>query len=521
MSTDEAAATPRSTGLDKDLKRVVRLEKATRDAVGRTAGLGFALLFLVAAMIVAFAFSQAIDARIMVVAAAAIGGYMALNIGANDVANNIGPAVGARALTMLGALVIAAIFETAGALLAGGDVVATISKGIVDPAAIPDPGEFVLAMMAALLAAAVWLNFATAVGAPVSTTHSIVGGVMGAGVAVAGFAAVDWPTMGAIAASWVISPAVGGLVAALLLELVRRTIFDRPHRLAAAGRWVPILVAAMAAAFAAYMLVKGLQKLWSPGPLVALILSLAAFAATWAVLRPVVARASLRLEDRPKAVRSLFRLPLVCAAALLSFAHGANDVANAVGPLAAIVHASASGPVAAEVGIPLWVMAIGAFGISLGLFLFGPKLIRTVGDEITRLNPVRGFCVALSAAITVIWASALGLPVSSTHIAVGAIFGVGFYREARANWRLRNVPRLPVDSPDWLRQIEAQARGEADGAPAAAVEEVLRRKEKKARKRRLVRRRHLLTIVAAWCVTVPLTAIFAAGLYALLSRTIG
>ena len=517
MSTEEAVA-PRSKGLDKDLKRVVRLEKATRDAVGRTAGLGIALLFLLAAMLVAFAFSGAIDARIMVIAAAAIGGYMALNIGANDVANNIGPAVGARALTMLGALLMAAVFEAAGALLAGGDVVATISKGIVDPAAIPDPDAFVLAMMAALLAAAVWLNFATAVGAPVSTTHSIVGGVVGAGVAAADFSAVDWPTMGAIAASWVISPALGGLFAALLLALVRRLIFDRPHRLAAAGRWVPILVAAMSAAFTAYILLKGLQKLWTPGPLLALILSIAAFAATWATVHPAVARASLHLEDRPKSIRSLFRTPLVCAAALLSFAHGANDVANAVGPLAAIVHVSASGPAGAEVDIPLWVMAIGAFGISLGLFLFGPKLIRMVGDEITRLNPVRGFCVALSAAVTVIAASALGLPVSSTHIAVGAIFGVGFYREVRANRRLRDVPRLPADSPQWLRRIEAEARGESESELDAAA---LLRKAKKARKRRLVRRSHLITIVAAWCVTVPLTAVFAAGLYALLSQTLG
>jgi PiT family inorganic phosphate transporter len=517
MPTEDLAV-PRSKGLDKDLKRVLHLERATRDTVGRTAGLGIALLFLLGAAVVALAFSEGIDARVMVVAAAAIGGYMALNIGANDVANNIGPAVGARALTMLGALLMAAIFEAAGALLAGDDVVATISKGIVDPALIPDSHAFVLAMMAALLAAAVWLNFATAVGAPVSTTHSIVGGVMGAGVAAADLSAVDWPTMGTIAASWVISPALGGLFAALLLAFVRYTIFDRAHRLAAACRWVPIFVAAMTAAFTAYILLKGLQKVWSPGPALALALSLAAFAASWAIVRPAVARASLRLEDRPKAIRSLFRAPLVCAAALLSFAHGANDVANAVGPLAAIVHISQSGPAGAAIDIPLWVMAIGAAGICFGLFLFGPKLIRTVGDEITRLNPVRGFCVALSAATTVIAASAAGLPVSSTHIAVGAIFGVGFYREACANRRLRDVPRLPADSPEWLRRIEAQARGESEGEPDPSAR---RRKEKKARKRRLVRRSHLVTIVAAWCVTVPLTAIFAAGLYALLSRTLG
>ena len=516
-----AVASARKRGMDKDLKRLVRLERAAQDAVGRGPGLAIALLFLLVAMLAAFAFSAATDARLVVVAAAAIGAYMALNIGANDVANNIGPAVGARALTMLGALAIAAVCEAAGALLAGGDVVATISKGIIDPAAIAEPRTFVLAMMSALIAAAVWLNFATAVGAPVSTTHSIVGGVLGAGVAAASLAAVQWPTVGAIAASWVVSPALGGLFAALLLAFIRRTIFDRPDRLAAARRWVPVLVAAMAAAFTAYMLLKGASKLWRPGPATVALLSAAAWGATWALLRQSVLRRTAHLDDRPKSIRGLFRTPLVCAAALLSFAHGANDVANAVGPLAAIVHAGGSGMVDAQVSIPLWVMAIGAFGISLGLFLFGPKLIRTVGDEITRLNPLRGFCVALSAAVTVIAASALGLPVSSTHIAVGAIFGVGFYREARANRRRRAGPKLPADAPAWLRRIEAEARDEEVAPPAAgAPDPTALRKQKKARKRRLVRRRHLMTIAAAWCVTVPLTAVFAAGIFALLGRLV-
>lgn len=510
------APPPRAKALDKDLKRVVKLEEATREAVGRTAAVGFALVFIVAAMLLAFAAVGTTDERLVIVAAAAVGGYMALNIGANDVANNIGPAVGARALSMLGALLIAAVFEAAGALLAGGDVVDTISKGIVDPAAISDAANFVAAMIAALLAAALWLHFATAVGAPVSTTHSIVGGVLGAGLAAAGFEAVDWRTMGAIATSWVISPALGALFAAALLAIIRRAIFDQVDRLAAARRWVPVLVAAMAAAFAAYMLLKGVEKLWRAGPWTTAICSALTFVVALAILRPVVRRASLHMENRKKAVRGLFRAPLICAAALLSFAHGSNDVANAVGPLAAIAHVSASRSVQAEVGIPFWVMAIGAFGISLGLFLFGPRLIRTVGDEITRLNPVRGFCVALSAAVTVIAASALGLPVSSTHIAVGAVFGVGFYRELRAN-RQRQTPELPDDAPAWLENLRAEAAGEAVPNPEEDAAKQ-KRKRKKARKRRLVRRAHLLTIVAAWCVTVPLTAVFSAGLYALLAQ---
>ena len=232
--------------LDKDLARINQLEAATA-AIGRPmVATGIAFVFVVICALAAFVLAGQQSGTLIIVVAAAFGAYMALNIGANDVANNMGPAVGAKVLTMGGALVIAVIFETAGALIAGGDVVSTISGGIVAPEAVADPDTFIWAMMAALIASALWLNLATWMGAPVSTTHSIVGGVMGAGIMAAGFAAVNWPTMGQIAASWVISPILGGVVAALFLAFIKSQINDVPDKITAARRWVPVLIGIMA-----------------------------------------------------------------------------------------------------------------------------------------------------------------------------------------------------------------------------------------------------------------------------------
>ena len=467
--------------LDKDLGRLGSLELATQYVARPLVAPGVALAFVVVVALAAAVFSGGSPDRLLVIAAAVFGAYMALNIGANDVANNMGPAVGANALTMGGALIIAAICETAGALIAGGDVVGTISGGIVAPEALGDGRDFVWAMMAALLASALWLNLATWIGAPVSTTHSIVGGVMGAGIAAAGIWAVNWPTMGRIAASWVISPLMGAIIAAGFLAFIKPRIIYAEDKIAAARRWVPVLVAIMAGAFSAYLALKGLSKVVKLGMGTALTLGAVIGLLTWALAVPVVRRQSEGLENRKKSLKKLFALPLVVSAALLSFAHGANDVANAVGPLAAIVDALGDGHADARVTIPLWVMMIGAAGISFGLLLFGPKLIRLVGSEITKLNAVRAFCVALSAAITVIVASALGLPVSSTHIAVGAIFGVGFYRE-------------------WHAERRARALGLVKGKEVAPEERT---------RRKLVRRSHMITVAAAWVITVPLTALLA------------
>ncbi len=398
--------------LDKDLTKLVHVEKATRFISRRLFAPGLALLFLALAGVFSSIYISAQPNAVFIIVAAMLGGYMALNIGANDVANNVGPAVGSRALSLVGALVIAALFESAGALLAGGEVVNTISKGIIDPALVPDTQSFVWIMMAALLSSALWVNLATFFGAPVSTTHAVVGGVMGAGIAAVGFSAVNWVTMSKIAASWVISPVLGGVIAALFLAFIKINIIYQDDKIAAARRWVPALIAIMAAVFSCYLVMKGLKRVWKPDVYMVLTIGFGVFFVALAFLRPWVRAKSQGLENRNESLRVLFHVPLICSAALLSFAHGANDVANAVGPLAAIIHSAQSGDIAAKVGIPLWVMLIGAVGISLGLFLYGPKLIRMVGEQITRMNPMRAFCVALSAAITVIIASALGLPVS-------------------------------------------------------------------------------------------------------------
>ena len=455
---------------------------------------GIALLFLsLVAVFVGNQFGLATEDSLLIICAAVVGGYMALNIGANDVANNMGPAVGGKVLTITAAIAIAAVCEFAGAVLAGGDVVKTVSKGIISPSGAVSVASFQILMLSALLAAALWINLATVLSAPVSTTHSIVGGVLGAGIAAAGFELVNWVTMAKIAASWVISPVFGAAVAALLLYFIKLRVLNVDDRLAAARKWVPILIGLMAAAFAAYMAMKGLKKIWKPSTVEIILFSAVCFAGAWALSRPYIAGKTRALSNRKQDIYGLFDLPLIIGAALLSFAHGANDVANAVGPLAAIVSTSgAGGDIASKVSIPLWVMVVGALGIAFGLGLFGPKLIAVVGEKITRLNSPRAYCVALSAAITVLIATTLGLPVSSTHIAVGAVFGVGFLREFAENPNRRKL---------------------RPGHKLNATAEEAFNSRNVRQTRFLVRRQFVWSIAAAWVITVPATAVLAAVLY--------
>lgn len=495
--------------LDKDLKKLVQVEKATQEISRTLATPGLLIIFMVGAVVVATRAMDQSSYTHFVVIAAVIAAYMAVNIGANDVANNMGPAVGSRVLTMTGAIAIAAFFEAAGAILAGGDVVQTVAKGLL----IEDHGivdiSFIHVMMAALLAAALWIHLATFLGAPVSTTHAIVGGVMGSGAAAAGFAAVNWSVMGIIAASWVISPIFGGLFAAILLGLIKSLIIYRDDKVAAARRWVPPLVGLMAGVFAMYLATKGLSRIWRPALEIVIVIGFIGFALGFFVARPWVERRAALIENRRKAIAELFALPLVGAVALLSFAHGANDVANAVGPLAAIVAvAQQTSSGVGQVALPFWVLAIGAFGISLGLTLFGPKLIRLVGEKITKMDPIRAYCVALSAATTVLVASALGLPVSSTHIAVGAVFGVGYLREYITN---RGVPN-PAVAP---RSVFLEP-SKLNATPEEAITNFRKRE-----KRMLIRRQHVFAIGAAWVITVPAAGFLAAACYMLMTAVSG
>jgi PiT family inorganic phosphate transporter len=513
-----------------ELRNITDIENAALRGRKEMLRFGVALFFIIG--IILFTSGMQTDSEaisIELVVAAMIGGYMALNIGANDVANNVGPAVGSKALTLTGAIIIAAIFESAGALIAGGDVISTIKKGIIDPALIDDPQTFIWLMMAALLAAALWLNIATAFGAPVSTTHSIVGGVLGGGIAAAGWDVANWSQVGAIAASWVISPLLGGLVAAGFLMWIKRSITYKDDMVTAAKKTLPLLIAIMAWAFSTYLILKGLKKVWAVDFEVALLIGFGFAVAVYIMVRPFITRQANYLENNKRSVNTLFTIPLIFAAALLSFAHGANDVANAVGPLAAINDAINSHGVSSTAEIPLWIMVIGAIGISLGLLLFGPKLIRTVGSEITELDQMRAYSVAMAASITVIVASQLGLPVSSTHIAVGGIFGVGFLREYLKRSYAKAIQEIKdhhqgKDEEDvnaYIRRFSKASIGEKKYMLAQLKEKEaeveLSKKERKSLNKvyqtELVKRSAFLKIVGAWVITVPASAGMAALIY--------
>jgi len=534
-----------------EILTVKKLEKEAMKSSGFDfIRLGMALFFMVIVLSYSFLTTGGIPNNMFLAIAALFGAYMAMNIGANDVANNVGPAVGSKALTMGGAIVIAAIFEAAGALIAGGDVVKTIKKGIIDISAFGgNTDSFIWAMMAALLAAALWLNLATMAKAPVSTTHSIVGGVMGAGIAAAGFSIVAWGTMGKIAASWIISPVLGGIIAATFLYSIKKTMVFQEDKISASTKWVPVFVAIMSWAFVTYLTLKGLKKIWpsivdiliflpqtkKPSFMVAAIFGLIIAVIVYFIVKKSVLAKAENIENSRAGVNQLFTVPLIFAAALLSFAHGANDVANAIGPLAAINDAVMTGGISSKAGIPLWVMAVGALGIALGLALYGPKLIRTVGSEITELDQMRAFSVAMAASITVIIASQLGLPVSSTHIAVGGIFGVGFLREYLAETDKRDVIAEGKEAIDdekkvlkalssELKTLEAKTDKKKENYERIVTlyqmidEEEEKIKEvkkdlKNAQKIKYVKRDAVKKIIAAWIITVPAAAILSAAIY--------
>lgn len=508
-----------------------RLIEAVPSLGSRLLKFGLAALFIIGVVLYTLYFGEGRVSMTLVIAAG-FGAYMAMGIGANDVANNVGPSVGSGALTLGGALLIAAIFEAAGALIAGGNVTETIRKGIIDPELIPDAQTFVWMMLAALLAAAMWLNLATAVGAPVSTTHSIVGAVLGAGVASAGFGVADWGLVGKIAASWVISPLTGGVIAAAFLYAIKHGITYQNDMAAAAGRNVPLLVALMAWAFVSYLLIKGLGNIFSIALVPAVLYGFVVAFIIFLLIRPVLRRNAGRIENSKSSVNTLFNVPLIFASALLCFAHGSNDVANAVGPLAAIVDVltASAGQITGQATIPLWVMMIGALGLSVGLALFGPRVIRTIGSEVTDLDQIRAYSIAMSATITVIIASQLGLPISSTHTAVGAVFGVGFLREYLKTSYARRIEEIKQHHAQEEQHVLDKFLHDFEVASAGEKKQMLKDLKKRAKKDKsavvlskrerkslrkvnraeLVKRSLVFRIVAAWIITVPASAIMAA-----------
>lgn len=481
--------------LDKDLDKLTLVEDASYHMTRGMTAPGLGLLFLMISALVASVYVIGQPSAMIIFASVVIGAYMAMNIGAKDVANNVGPAVGAKALPLGVALIIGAICEVLGAVTTGGNVVETISTGIINIRTIPDRSIFVWAMLSALMTAALLVNLSNYLKAPISTTHTVVGGVAGAGTAAYGFAAVDWLSLGRIAMTWVATPFISAFFATLLLAFIKEFIIYRDDKIAAARTWVPVLIGVMSGVFTAYLIWVGLHQVITVSFSTPILSGVVIGLATWRLCIPLIARQSQGLENRNQSLRTMFQWPLILAAALMSFAHGANDVSNAIGPVVAIVRATQGVIVGETARAPQWVMLIGAFGLSCGILLFGPRLIRLVGEQITKLNPMRAFCVSVSTALTVLVASRFGMPVSTTHTAIGAVFGVGFFRE----WYTRNARRR-LDTGD-----NTKGKRDEDNENTSEV-----------RRRYLVRRSHFMTIVAAWIITVPTSAALSAGCYGIM-----
>jgi PiT family inorganic phosphate transporter len=361
--------------------------------------------------------------------------YMTWGIGANDVANAMGTSVGSGAITVKQAIIIAAIFEFAGAFIAGGNVTKTIRKGIVDPSSIVDnPEILVFGMLAALLAAAIWLMIASARGWPVSTTHSIVGAVIGFAIAGIGIDAVQWGKVSMIAASWVVSPLLGGTIAFLLMMSIRRLILNTENPFQSAKRWGPAYVFLVGFIISLVTLFKGLKHLkielsvgMSFG--VAIVFGFFLAGVGWYLINKVRVDESADRDFHFASVEKVFTPMMIFTACAMAFAHGSNDVANGIGPLAAVVSiVQSGGEVSQKADLPLWILVLGGAGIVVGLSTMGYRVMKTIGSGITQLTPSRGYCATLAAAATVVLASRTGLPVSTTHIAVGAVIGVGLAR---------------------------------------------------------------------------------------------
>jgi len=377
----------------------------------------------------------ALHGTVLIVLAVIFGLYMTWGIGANDVANVMGTSVGSGAITVTTAIVIAGIFEFAGAAIAGANVTKTIRKGIIDPSSIVDnPEILVFGMLASLLAAGVWLMFASTRGWPVSTTHSIVGAVVGFAIAGIGIEAVQWGKIAQIVASWLISPLLGGTLAFILMASIRRLILDTDNPFLSAKKWGPAYVFLVGFVISLVTIFKGLKHLdlELSGPmsfLFAGLFGLATAAIGWAMIRRIKIDETADKEYHFASVEKVFVPMMLFTACGMAFAHGSNDVANGVGPLAAVYGIVKSGGEVAQTStLPLWILLLGGFGIVLGLATFGYRVMRTIGTKITELTPTRGFCATMAAAAVVVLASRTGMPVSTTHIAVGAVVGVGLAR---------------------------------------------------------------------------------------------
>jgi len=375
----------------------------------------------------------------LLIFAGIVGFFMAWGIGANDVANAMGTSVGSKALTVKQAIFIAAIFEFAGAYLAGGEVTSTIRKGIISSEPfIPHPELLVLGMISALLAAGTWLAIASARGWPVSTTHSIVGAIIGFAVVAVGMEAVSWGKVGGIVGSWIVTPLISGIIAYLIFMSAQKLIFDTDHPVNNAKKYVPLYMGFAGFVLALVTIKKGLKHIVKSGDLNISNGEAYLYAGLVAVLIAIVGAFFVRrVKIEPSAdkdmhfnnVEKIFAILMVVTACCMAFAHGSNDVANAIGPLAAVQSVIANdGQIVAKTPLAWWILPLGGIGIVCGLALFGSRVMTTIGKGITHLTPSRGFAAELAAASTVVIASGTGLPISTTQTLVGAVLGVGMAR---------------------------------------------------------------------------------------------
>ena len=366
--------------------------------------------------------------------AAAFGLFMAWGIGANDVANAMATSVGAKALTIKQAILVAAVFEFAGAFLAGGQVTSTIRKGIIDASTINgNPELLIYGMLSALLAAAIWLLIASRKGWPVSTTHSIVGAIVGFAAVGIGVESVHWSKVAAIAASWVVSPMMSGFLAFFIFMSVQKLILNTKNPLKNARKYVPFYIFAVGFILALVTLMKGLKHVGldlsgGQSVMIAIFSGIVTMTIGITVIKRIKTIPDENADFRFTSVERIFGVLMVFTACGMAFAHGSNDVANAVGPVAAIVSIVKTGVVAQKSSLATWILLLGAVGIVIGLATYGWRVMRTVGKKITELTPSRGFAAELAAATTVVIASGTGLPISTTHTLVGAVLGVGIAR---------------------------------------------------------------------------------------------
>lgn len=430
----------------------------------------------------------------LLIAVLAAGLYMAWNIGANDVANAMGTSVGSGALTLKSAIVVAGVLEFSGAFFFGSHVSETMQKGIINPEVFAQvPLDFVLGMLSALIGTGIWLQIASYFGWPVSTTHAIVGAIVGFGVLIGGVDSIYWSQVTFISISWVLSPLLGGLFGYAIFNMIRKRIFYAPHPLAAAKKMIPILTSCVSFLLCLFLVYNALENLsFEVSLFESLAIALATscfgyFFSKWLIKRKIppillekkeltrahreqLEAAKEQLKQAKQLAQSGFHIQMgglihelegtihnlenaeefnytklefnyiekmfawlqILSACMMAFAHGANDVANAIGPLAAALYVLKTGSVALEPEIPTWILALGGFGIVLGLATWGWRVIETIGKKLTELTPTRGFAAEFGAAITILVASRLGLPISTTHTLVGAVLGIGFARGIEA-----------------------------------------------------------------------------------------